>query len=288
MAETKTVANGLFKPELWSKLILRNLDDESVMAECVNKDYEGEIKNQGDTVHIQQVGDITVNTHSNDTPITYQKLDGNSQTLVVDQQKEFGFEIPDIDQVQANVTLMDKYTKRAKIAVTQVKDAYLHTLGFAGIDADNQLGTVAIDKDNIYSTLVSLFEKLSDANAIDSKGKGEDGKSPWIVLPPAVISVVKLSPEAKNATTLGDETMRKGAIMNFAGFDIKQSTVVKNDSGYKILCGTKEGITYADQITKIKGSEDKDYFSTFVAGLYVYGAKVVQPACLAGGTFTIA
>lgn len=284
---TMTLPEGLSRPQIWSKLILRNLDDKGVMADCVNRDYEGEIKNEGDSVRIVQPGNVTINTHDDTKPIVYQDVDGEAQVLNIDQKKDWGFVIKTVDEKQSNIQWMDKYAKRAQVAITNTKDSFIHTLGYAGVAAANQLGTVEITKDNIYATLVSMFEKLSTANAIDDNGKAEDELAPWLALPPAVISVIKLSPEAKNATTLGDQTMRKGAILNYAGFDIKQTTTVKNDSGYKILGGTKEAITYADQIIKVRELEDKDYFGKFVSGLYVYGAKVTQPSALTSALFTI-
>ena len=282
----------LTKPEVWSKLILRNLDDEGVMADCVNKRYEGEIRYAGDTVHIPQLGSVTINTHDDDEPIVYETVNGNSQTLVIDQQKDWGFVIKTIEAKQSNIKdLQTRYAGRAKYAISNTKDGYLHALGFAGVDAGNQLGNETVTKANIYDFCIALFEKLAATNAINSAGKSPDGKRPWLVLPPQLISVVKLSDQATHATSLGDETVRKGTIMQFAGFDIKQSTAVKETSSgsatYKILAGTNEGITYADQIIETRAMEDKDYFGIFVSGLYVYGSKVVEPKALASATVTI-
>lgn len=290
MATTKTVANGLFRPEFWSKELLRNLDNTGVMLDCVNRDYEGEIKNAGDTVHIQKAGDINIGTYAPATAaIQYDALDGETDVLKVDQQKYWGFMVPDIDKVQANVALAEKYMRRAKVAIANAKDAYL--LGLAQTDAANTItGTVALTASNIYGTLVNMFEKLARANAIDAAGKGEDGKRPWIVLPPEVISIIKQSPEASHSTTLGDDVIRKGAIMTYAGFDIKQSTVftapTSSASGI-IVAGTTEAITYADQIIKTETVKDKDYFGDYVRGLYVYGALTAQPECLVKATVTV-
>lgn len=282
------VSEGLFKPELWSKLLLRDIMDYGVMLDCVNRNWEGEIKNQGDTVHIQAIGDINVSTYSDSTPITYQDPDGDSLTLLIDQQKYFAFKVNDIDKVQSNVELMTKYTNKSKKSIVNVKDAYLHSLGMAGAAAANQAGTTAVTPETIYGLLTDMFTLLSRSNALDKQGLGEDGKRPFLILPPEVIAVIKKSEEAKHATTLGDQTIRKGAIMQYAGFDIKQATTVKNSSGFAILAGTAEGITYADQITKIESLRDKDSFGDYVRGLYVYGAKVVEPKALATATFTIA
>lgn len=285
MATTKTVANGLFRPEVWSKELLRCLDNTGVMLDCVNRNYEGEIKNAGDTVHIQKPGDIAINTYTPATaPITYNSsLSGETDTLKVDQQKYWGFLVPDIDAVQANIKLADKYIQRAKVAIANEKDAYL--LGLAQANAGNTIGDgdITLTPSNVYETFVAMFEKLSRENAIDAAGRGEDKKRPFLVLPPEVISIVKKSEEAKHATTLGDETIRRGAIMQYAGFDIKQSTVFvapTSETAKSIIAGTTEAITYADQILKIEKIKDKDYFGDYIRGLYVYGALVDQPKCL--------
>lgn len=282
------MTTNVFKPEIWSKELLRRLDDYGVMIDCVNRDYEGEIKNQGDTVHIQAVGDITINTHDDNADMSYQNIAGTTIPLVVDQAKDWGFLVSDIDKVQANVTLLGKYVDRAKVGIADVKDKYLHALGIAGVATANQLGAQTVTKANIYEVFTEMFTKLARANAISSSGKGEDGKRPFLILPPEVIKVIRNSDEAKHATTLGDEVIRKGTIMQYAGFDIKQSTSVKAADGtYSILAGTSEGITYAEQITKTETLKDINRFGDYVRGLYVYGAKVVQPNCLASAIFTI-
>lgn len=283
MAEL-TVANGLFKPELWSKELNRRLVDYGVMFDCVNRNYEGEIKNQGDTVHIQTPAAVTIGTYVEQTGITYEELKGDTLPLVIDQAKFFGFKIPDIDKVQSNTNLMSNYTSEAKKEVINAKDAYLHALGIA---AAQDAGTVAITAENIYGTLVDMYAMLADANAIDADGKAKDGSRPFVIVSPKVAAVIKKSQEATHATKMGDDTVRKGAILDFAGFDVKQSTLIKDASGFSILAGTTEGITYAEQINKVRGLEDKDTFGTYVSGLYLYGGLAVQPKALVKATFTV-
>ena len=49
-----------FIPTLWSARLLEHLDKVHVYVNLLNRDYEGEIKNYGDTVKINQIGDITI------------------------------------------------------------------------------------------------------------------------------------------------------------------------------------------------------------------------------------
>ena len=53
------------------------------------------------------------------------------------------------------------------------------------------------------------------------------------------------------------------------------------DSKYYVLAGTNEAIIFASQLSKIETLRDKDSFSDLVRGLYLYGAKTVQPKALA-------
>ena len=56
-----------FIPELWSARLLNTLDKSHVATNFVNRDYEGEISAQGDTVHINTIGAITVGDYTRNT-----------------------------------------------------------------------------------------------------------------------------------------------------------------------------------------------------------------------------
>ena len=282
-----TVANGLYTPELWAKELNRLMLDSGVMLDCVNTKYEGLIKNEGDTVHIQTPGEVTVGNYDGETAINYQELDGDRATLVIDQKKFWGFIVKDIEKVQANVDYAEAYIKNAKKALVNAQDAFL--LGKSvDVPAENQLGAVTLTKDNVYSKIVAVRTKLRKANAIDDTGLDGTNKHPWMVVDPDTMGVILQAPEFIHATKLGDETLRKGAVGRIAGVDIKESTVLKAVGGKTtILAGTTEAITFAQQIIKVETIKDKDFFGDYVRGLYVYGAKTVNPKCLVSMEATI-
>ena len=72
------------------------------------------------------------------------------------------------------------------------------------------------------------------------------------------------------------------AIGRIAGMDVLVSTNLTEVNGkYYVLAGTNEAITFASQLAKIESLRDKDSFSDLIRGLYLYGAKTVQPKALA-------
>ena len=75
-------------PEAWSLSLNKKLDKSGVAMKMVNKIYEKDIKNYGDTVNIGEIGDVTVSDYSEDVSgggVTYQRVDATSQQLKLDQ-----------------------------------------------------------------------------------------------------------------------------------------------------------------------------------------------------------
>lgn len=277
MTEIKN-AYSAFIPEIWSQKLNSMLEKECVMLQCVNRNYEGEIKNQGDKVKIITPAEVTVSTLGSDN-ISYSELEPTSMDLVIDQKKFFAFKINDVAQVQANTDIMEAHLKNAKKAIEQVQDAYLLSQ-HANVAAANIVGTdeapIALNKATIYEQFVKLALALKNSDAVTSS------KRPWVVINPTIESYLLQSTEFIGAHKVADETLREGAIGRIAGMDVLVSTnLTATSDKYYVLAGTNEAITFASQLSKIESLRDKDSFSDLVRGLYLYGAKTVQPKALA-------
>jgi len=284
MSNATDVTN--FIPEYWSKKLAPKFDDAGVMMKCVNTDYEGEIKNSGDTVHINTLGDISVNTYSN-ADITYEDITSSQQLLEIDQKKYFAFTVPDIEKVQSNIELTDKYIGRAKKAIELAKDTFLLSKR-ADVNASNILSDVTPTTSNIYDTFVDLKIALRNSNAINQAGKAENGKRPWVVINPHIEKLIITSDEfTSRSTAATDKLIREGALFEYAGFDVFSATNLKVANGkIEVLAGVDEAITFASQITKIEAVRLEKRFGTGVRGLYVYGAKTTNGKGLAKVAFT--
>lgn len=269
---------GAFIPEIWSKKLNNMLEKDCVMLQCVNRNWEGEIKNQGDKVKIITPAAVTVSTLSSGN-INYDALEPTATSLVIDQKKFFAFKIDDVAQVQANTNIMEAHLTNAKKAIEEVQDSYLlaqHTY----VDTKNMVGTeetpITLDKSTIYEHFVKLALCLKNSNAVSTD------KRPWVVINPTIESYLLQSTEFINAHNVADETLREGAIGRIAGMDVLVSTnLTATDGKYYVLAGTNDAITFASQLAKIESMRDKDTFSDLVRGLYLYGAKTVQPDALA-------
>lgn len=281
--ETSTAHYSAFIPEIWSQKLNSMLTKNCVMLQCVNRNYEGEIKNQGDTVKIITPATVSISTVT-DSAITYSELNPTETDLVINQKKFFAFKIGDIAQAQANQDIMEAHLQSAKNAIEEVQDSYLLGL-HSDVVSDNIVGSstsVTLDKSTIYSYFVALALKLKNANALNNNQK------PWVVINPTIESYLLQSSEFISAYNVADQTLREGAIGRIAGMDVLVSTNLTATSGYYyVLAGTNDAVTFASQLSKIESLRDKDSFSDLVRGLYLYGAKTVQPKALAKMVVTV-
>lgn len=275
---TFTNAYTDFIPEIWSKRLEQLLMADAVMLQCVNCNYEGDIKNAGDTVNILTPGEVSVSTLHGDN-ISYNELTPSKQQLTISQKKFFAFKINDVASVQAGIDLMEAHLQNAKRAIEVDQDSYLLGL-YTEADAANIIGTTsnatAITKDNVYSCFVNLAKTLKKSNAAAVS-------APWVVINPDVEAVLLESSQFTTAHQIGEKTIRDGAIGRIAGMDVLVSSNLKSDanSAIPVMAGTNAAITFASQVAKIEKIRDINTFSDLVRGLYLYGAKVVQPKALA-------
>lgn len=275
-----------FIPELWNARLLNALDKAHVFARLVNRDYEGDIKKQGDTVHINTIGAVTIGTYTKDTDFSTgpEALTTTDSTLVINQAKYFNFAVDDIDTAQAAGDVMDKAMQRAAYGLADVADKYIADQLAAAITTanGNQVGTtaVALTKDNVYENVVKMKIILDKAN-VPTTGR-------WLVIPPEMVALILQDDRfVKTGGTMAEDTLANGWVARAAGFDIYESNncnsaTASSTTTYTITAGDEGACTYAEQISDTEAYRPEKRFADAVKGLHLYGAKVVDPKRLAG------
>ena len=269
-----------FIPEVWSARLLEHLDKVHVYAGLMNRDYEGDIRAYGDTVHINQVGDITISDYTGSDISDPQELDSTMLDLVIDKAKYFNFQIKDVNNAQSNPKLVDAAMQRASYGMNDVIDQYLASLLLAGVDEGNVLygdtDAVTPTSANAYDYLVDLGVVLNEAN-VPIMGR-------WVVVPPWFHGLLLKDPRfVGNGTGYSQAVLQGGLVGEAAGFQIHLSNNVPNTSGskYKVIAGTNAAGAFAEQLVELEAYRLEKNFSDAVKGLHVYGAKVIQPKALA-------
>lgn len=284
------MAADKFIPQIWSAKILDALDKTLVYAQLFNSDYEGEITDAGDTVHIAQVGDVSIKDFKCDTDLEAPDDVATTDTLLkIDQSKYFNISVCDVNKVQSKISLLDTATQRAGYGFADVCDQYLGNLLATSGQVKDGLGTktapIKITADNAYETLVKMKTALDKANLPKQERK--------VVVPPEFEGFMLLDPRfvAKSSDTSQD-SLHEGTIYRAAGFDISTSNNVPSATNggsgsttvFSIVGSSPIQGTFAQQILKTEAYRPEKRFADAVKGLHVYGAKVLRPKVVAVAT----
>lgn len=274
-----------FKPEIWSAILLTSLKKALVYASepVVNRNYEGDISQAGDTVRITSISRPTVRNYVPGTDLEREQLTDAQRTLVIDQSKYFNFEVDDVDKRQAQGDVMAEGMRESAHGLRDVADQFVAAF-YADVASDNDLGTVPINQytDMYDDVLVPLGVALDDAN-VPTEGR-------WLVIPPVAHGFLLRDDRFIRADAagsgMGTDALRNGFIGRAAGFDIRKSNNAPNptDDHRVALAGYPGAISYAEQINKTEAYRPEDAFSDAVKGLHLYGGKLVRPEGIAVAT----
>jgi len=279
------MAVDTFIPEVWNAQLLTQLSTAYVFGQpgVINRNYEGDIANFGDTVHIGSLTRPTISSYvKNVTAINPQTLATTDQTLVIDQAKYFAFEVDDVDarQVRNAGGLLSTAATEAAQGLASVADTFLSGLAVAGAGTTLAPAGVAT-ADAAFLVVRKLRVALDKAN-VPASGR-------YLIVSPEFYALILGDARFINASSYGSAApIRNGEVGSILGFAVMVSNtipvgtaaVLPAVSNY-IIAGHSMALTFAEQINKTEAYRPESSFSDAIKGLHLYGAKVVRPEALA-------
>lgn len=265
-----------FIPEVWSAAILEALRAKLVFPSLCNRDYEGDIREAGDTVHITGYNDVTVREYVHGQPITVDDVtDKEAAVLKIDKSDYFAFKVNDLDKAQAKADLTGKFTNSAAYNMMKNVENYISNLMDAAVETPAKTVAVGTPAD-AYLAVVEAGRKLDVQNVPD------EGR--WLVVSPDFYALLLQDSRFIEGTEAGHNTLLNGVVGQVRGFTVVKSNNVPRKSSspdtQSILAGTNAAVTFAQQVSKVEAMRMQTDFADMVRGLDLYGAKVIRPECL--------
>lgn len=288
-----------FVPEIYSqKLALAEKKMTNFLNNMCNRDWEGEIKQFGDTVRIAVpdpenivIGDGVIADTSSIQPI--------QKVMTINKSKNFAFKLNDIEKAQSQFDIIEG---SSATAMQKMQDEISLEIMQDVFDNDDveEYGTsgaaIEIDADTAYDFAVDLRIKLTEKGVLNSegfytyKGNAEQAKqlSPILTVAPKIYGEFLKSRVLTHPTVAGDDILKSGERKQIAGFEIVTDTKITEvtgagDTAIPYIAGTKMGITFANQFNVMETLRDLDSFADIVRGLELYGYLIVQPNSLIKG-----
>lgn len=165
--------SGVFIPTIWSGKFVEKFYDATVLGAISSTDYEGEIKNFGDTVNIRTHPAITISAYTTDQALSVQRPSSSLVTLSIDKGAYFNVVLDDVMEIQSDVDLLSNWADNASeqmkvyvdtliLAVTSLGNNVTQTAGkFNGNNVGYQAGRLSASI-NLGSSKSTILQRLAD------------------------------------------------------------------------------------------------------------------------------
>lgn len=289
--------SGVFTPIIWSTKFITKFYTSTVFGAIANTDYEGEIKNQGDTIYIPLVPDMEIKDYEDGQVLEIDRPRGDNIAFEVKRGKYFNAQITDVQKHQASIPFLDKWSteasERMKIKIDNellgavYADAHSANSGTTAgkISGNINLGTTGSGVQVTASNVIDELTKLTQV--LDEQNVPQNPSDRYIVIPAWMARLIKRS-ELRDASITGDSSspIRNGllgTIDMFGEIYVSNNIPVVSDSGtnhWHVIAGHKSAITFASQMTKMETIRSERTFGDLMRGLQVYDFKVIKPEAL--------
>jgi hypothetical protein len=312
---TTTSYSGAFIPTLWSGKLLAKFYQNTILSEICNTDYEGELKNQGDTIRIRLAPSISISDYTVGQNLSYEIPVPIYQDMQVSKGKYFGVQVNDVLSYQSDMNLMNMFTEDAakQLKIQIENEVFFNSFVTEGpasanigatagaVSAAYNLGTdtAPIDQATPANILNAI---LRMASVLDEQNVPEDGR--FLIMTPYDRHLLMQSNIAQAYFT-GDQssTIRSGKVGMLDRFTVYVSNLLPRGNAAKALvagltdpttggavssakvrrtmiAGTKAAVSFAMTVNKTEPLRNQTDFGDIVRGLAVYGRKTVKPEAL--------
>ena len=293
VAQGLTSHSGNLTPEIWASRTVVKFYDKTVFGVIANTDYEGEIKNMGDTVHIRTIPDISISDYEIGMSLTYERPTATVVDLLIDKAKKYAFSINDVEKLQSDLNYVEDWTEDSGEQMKNAVDTAVLAVIYSDVHASNAGATAGVKTSSIDLGAATVYESVDKTNILDyivDMGTVLDEQSVpdtgrFVVMPPIFCGMIKKS-DLKDAALAGDATsvMRNGVLGMIDRFKILASNNIAQSTDtvtvHNVIFGHPSATTFAAQLTKNETLKNPNDFGDLLRGLMVYGFKVVQPKAL--------
>lgn len=260
-----------FVPKIWAKAIERELERKLVFAEDCNRQYEGDVKQMGDTVKILGVGKPTISKQKGGSIILpdAENVEDTSVEMQINTVAYFNFLVDDIDKRQAVGGLMDALNTEATQELASEMDKDIAAL--AGTRDAKKLYSdyLAVNADNVLGTLDLALQMLQE-NDVPADAKIVATVPPWFL--------THLRTAYTKLDTDNSDLLKNGKVGRYNNILIKMSNnVYSTASGSNIMVRTERAVAFANPLTHTEPYRPEKRFSDAVKGYVLYGTKIVRP-----------
>jgi hypothetical protein len=259
-----------------SRVLQEVLREKFVGMLIADTKFENDFKGGKEVRFTRQDEITTLPLATSYTAVTLQDIIQTEELFTLNQRTHFAFEISDEDGVELSLDPQSRAIQSAASAFAKDFDnSIMAQYVNAGFVADNTIlggaGDITLTAANIYEVIVRIAE-IMDTNNMPEEGR-------FLMLSPAEITYLNLSPDINKNTVKGDTIVEKAIINEVAGISIiKSNNLVVETATRHLLAGAGKPVAFAANVRPhvkvVDSGSNAEKFVTTYKGFTKYDSKV--------------
>lgn len=261
-----------FIPTIWAEAIERELERKCVFAENCNRQYDGKVKGQGDSVRILGVGKptITTTTDKNITLTDAEDVADTSITMQINHVSYFNYKVDDIDKHEGVNGIMDALNKETSECLAAEMDKHIADLAADKQAVKDAAAAYEVTTSNILKKIDEAIQKLYENNVSPTTQL-------TLTCSPQFYFILKQA--YVNLDTDNSKMIENGKVGRYGNVIVKMSNQVHRDkNGNELIqLKTDRAIAFCNPLTHTEAYRPEHRFSDAVKGFVLYEGKIVRP-----------
>jgi hypothetical protein len=297
-----SILASMIPSEVMNQFVVEKLNKQLVAGNAVARDYQSTSVKGGDSYKIPTISATAASNYTLNQTLTYGAIGATSVVLTIDQMKYFTYSVDKVDNKMAAVNAVNAIANQAAYSLAEAADTYLLQTVMAGGTTSAGSGTRAL---GISGTSISIVPTQAEvtgslsaavpvmkylgrmAQRLDEADVPQSDRI--LIIPPWFQSYLVAAKILTTYNTTQDNAYDNGMVGRAYGFDIRVSTNLLRATAAadsQVIALHKSAVQFVDQVVDSEIKDLETMFGTGIRGLYIYGAKLVQPTAVAVGSVT--
>lgn len=250
-------------PEIWSAKMYQELRNDVMFANIFSREYEGEIKNFGDTVNVQQIvaptGEIITDDKAQFSSSTMQV---NRIAITANKRASAAFEFTDMAQLQSMAFQQDAQEALLYAIRLKLESDIIASLVPSASNPDHQIAPASAS-DLASADLGSIRTLLSSAKVPVSNRK--------LLLAPSYYGDLLSKTQVTSSEFVSGNSAQSGVVSQFMGFEIMEHNLLSADVGYAVHPSAMLLVMQQDIRIKISDLHSQNKYGYLLSADMVYG-----------------
>lgn len=250
-------------PEIWSPRIYAELRNNIMFANVFSREYEGEIRNVGDTVKVQQIVAPSAEILTDDKQqFASSTMQVNQISIVANKRASAAFEFTDLSALQSLDFAAEAQEALVYAIRKKLEQDIIAALIPSASNPDHQIAPAAASA--LAAVDLATMRTLLSTALVPTTNR-------FLMLAPSYYGDLMTSTQIMSRDFTAGNNSQAGVIDSFMGFQIAEHNLLDADVGYAVHPSALQLVMQQEVRVKLSDLHSQNKYGYLLSADFVYG-----------------